>query len=116
MSEADPVNADATQNAMILGEMRGQLREVVHAMNNLSTKFDGLTREVVALGALATLVGKLEAQAEALDARLKAVEDKQSQALGAGGIIKAVLASPALGWLFVAAVAIWAALNGKVTE
>lgn len=114
MSEADPVNAEATQNAMILGEMRGQLREVVHAMNNLSGKFDGLTREVVALGALATLVGKLEAQADAIDVRLKAVEAKQSQQSGAAGMVKTILNSPVLGWIFLGAVTLWAALNGKV--
>jgi hypothetical protein len=30
--------------------LRGQVRELVHSVNNLSTKFDGLTREVIALG------------------------------------------------------------------
>lgn len=115
MSEADPMNPnEGRQDAMILGEMRGQLREVVHSMNNLSMKFDGLTREVVALGALATMVGKLEAQTEALDARLKGVETRQNQVTGAAGTIKAVLNSPMLGWLFLGAVALWAALTGKV--
>lgn len=40
-------------HSMILGEMRGQLREVVHGLNNLSGKFDGLSREVIGLGGLA---------------------------------------------------------------
>lgn len=114
MSEPDPINTEGRQEAMILGEMRGQLREVVHGLNNLSMKFDGLTREVVALGALATSVGRLEAELEAIKVRMKLAEDIQSRQSGAGAIVKSILNSPVLGWLFLAAVAIWAAVRGKV--
>jgi hypothetical protein len=77
---SEEMNNDGQQNAMILGEMRGQLREVVHSMNNLSMKFDGLTREVVALSALATAVGRLEAVIEAVELRLKTVEAQRPSA------------------------------------
>lgn len=50
-----------TSQAMILGEMRGQLREVVHSLANLSGKFDGLSREVIGLGSLAQSVVELRA-------------------------------------------------------
>lgn len=106
------MSPEANQNAMILGEMRGQLREVVHSMNNLSQKFDGLTREVVALGALATIVGRLEAQAEALDVRLKLVESNQKAVSTTASNFKAVVNSPVIGWLFLFAVAVYAALKG----
>jgi predicted amino acid dehydrogenase len=105
------MNPEANQNAMILGEMRGQLREVVHSMNNLSMKFDGLTREVVALGALATIVGKLEAVAEAMDIRIKKLEAQQTQVSTTASNFKAVLNSPVLGWIFLVAVALWVALR-----
>lgn len=98
--------------AMILGEMRGQLREVVHGLNNLSMKFDGLTREVVALGTLAPLVGKLEAQIEAQDIRIKTLETQQEAVSTTASNFKAVVNSPVLGWLFLAAVAIYVALKG----
>jgi hypothetical protein len=49
---------------MILGEMRGQLREVVHGLNNLSGKFDGLSREVIGLGVLAKDVIELKSRQE----------------------------------------------------
>lgn len=52
---------------MMLGEMRGQLREVVHSMNNTSQKIDALTREVVEIKGIAVLVASI-------DARLKVVE------------------------------------------
>lgn len=114
MSEADPMNTGDSQAAMLLGEMRGQLREVVHGLNNLSTKFDGLTREVVALGSLATLVGKLEATTEQLEVRIKELETRQNHQTGATATVKAILNSPALAWIFLAAVAFWAAFKGKI--
>lgn len=113
MSEVDPVGHD-NQNAMILGEMRGQLREVVHGLNNMSQKFDGLTREVVQLSALATIVGKLEAVVEALDIRIKTLETHQSKQTGSTDTLKTILASPLLPWLFFAAVMIYAALKGRI--
>lgn len=111
MSEADPMSPSDGNQAMILGEMRGQLREVVHGLNNLSMKFDGLTREVVALGTLAPLVGKLEAQLEAQDVRIKALEGQQQAVNTTASNFKAMLNSPILGWLFLAAVALWVALR-----
>jgi hypothetical protein len=113
MSEADPVGPEGSQNAMILGEMRGQLREVVHGLNNLSQKFDGLTREVVALGALATMVGKLEAMMETMDARVKMLENARSAHSASTSTLKMILNSPLVGWLFLAAVAVWVAIKGN---
>jgi hypothetical protein len=45
---------------MILGEMRGQLREVVHTLNNQTMKLDALTREVVALGPIAAEIAQMK--------------------------------------------------------
>lgn len=79
MSETDPP-IEGSQ-AMILGEMRGQLREVVHSMNNLSTKFDGLTREVVGLGPLAGDIVDLKA-------RVLKLEAEKNQRDGAVGLVE----------------------------
>lgn len=76
--------------AMILGEIRGQLRELIHGTNNNSAKLDALDRRV----------GKLE-----LD---------QGRREGATGLMSAFLKSPALGWLVGAAISVWALLSGKV--
>jgi hypothetical protein len=95
------------QNAMILGEMRGQLREVVHSMANLGMKVDGLTREVIGLATLASDIGALKAKVEALEAERNRTE-------GAHGVVGTLLKSPALGWLVGAAISAWAVLTGKV--
>lgn len=70
---------DASQ-AMILGEMRGQLRELVHSQNNLSAKFDGLSREVITLTALATDIADMKL-------RLKVLEERGQQQRGAASLI-----------------------------
>lgn len=92
---------------MILGEMRGQLREMVHSMNNMSSKLDGLTREVTSLGPLAADIADLKA-------RMAAVEADKNRSEGARGLGVALLRSPALAWVISAAVTAWAVLTGRV--
>lgn len=95
------------QHGMILGEMRGQLREMVHSVNNLSTKFDALTREVIGLGAMAADIGALKAKVEALEA-------ERNRSEGAKGIFHMLMKSPALGWLVGAATTVWAVATGRL--
>lgn len=86
----DSVPEDAS-HAMILGEMRGQLREVVHGLNNLSGKFDGLSREVIGLGVLAKdvieLKTKQEQDVKALTAEIEALKSEKDQRTGAVNFI-----------------------------
>lgn len=96
-----------SSNDMILGEMRGQLREVVHGQANLAQKFDALTREVVGLGTLATDVATLKIEVAGL-------KEDRSRREGASGVFMAISKSPAMGWLAGAAVTVWALLNGKI--
>ncbi len=51
MTSSRGTPAEVNQD-MILGEMRGQLREVVHSLNGLTQKFDALTREVIGLAVI----------------------------------------------------------------
>lgn len=67
---------DDMSHSMILGEMRGQLRELVHSQNNLSAKFDGLSREVIGLAPLANDMADIKL-------RLKVLEEKNQQQAGA---------------------------------
>lgn len=90
--------AEDTTHAMILGEMRGQLREVVHGLNNLSGKFDGLSREVIGLGvlakdvielkaALAADVKELQGQLDAQKAEIDNLKTERDQRTGAANLI-----------------------------
>lgn len=68
---------------MILGEMRGQLREVVHSLANLSGKFDGLSREVIGLGVLAKDVIEVKAELKALQVQVETLKSERDQRTGA---------------------------------
>lgn len=67
---------DDSSHAMILGEMRGQLRELVHGQNNLSAKVDGLSREVITLTALGADMADVKV-------RMKVIEERDQQQKGA---------------------------------
>jgi len=98
---------EASNQDMVLGEMRGQLREVVHSMNTMSAKFDTLSREVVGLSTLATDMAEIKL-------RVTALETERNRRDGATGIIQAIVKSPAVGWMVGGATFVWALLTGRV--
>jgi outer membrane murein-binding lipoprotein Lpp len=98
---------DGASYDMLLGEMRGQLRELVHSVNNLNGKVDGLTREVVALGPLAAAITDLNARVEKL-------EQKGNEQSGAYKILVAIVGSPFVMWLVMVAGFVWAAVTGRI--
>lgn len=75
---------------LLLGEIRGQLRELIHSSNNNGQKIEALTTRVLAL------------------------EAEYQRRQGAQGVVAAIMRSPALGWLVGAVVTAWAILTGKV--
>ena len=76
--------------AMILGEIRGQLRELIHGTNTNSAKLDALDRRV----------GKLESG--------------EARREGASGVLAAIMKSPTLGWLVGAITTVWAVATGRL--
>ena len=76
--------------ALLLGEIRGQMRELIHSTNNAGMKID------------------------ALAARVSALEAEHNRRQGANNVVQALLKSPAVGWLVGIAVSAWAILSGKV--
>lgn len=86
--ERDALASD-TEIAMLLGEMKGQLRELIHSVNNTAQKVD----------ALALRVAHLEAEAQ--------------RRAGATGLGMLILKSPLVGWIIAAASAAWAILSGR---
>lgn len=84
-----------------LGEFRGQLREIVHNLNNLSAKIDGLSNT-------SARHHDLPEEIAALRLRITALEVAEHQRAGAINLGSLLLRSPMLGWLVGAAVAVWA--------
>lgn len=85
-SPADGFDANAM---LMLGEIRGQLRELIHTSNNLA-------QTVSAMGS-----------------RLAALEAESHQRKGANGLWMAFLKSPAIGWLIGVLGAVSAYLYGR---
>lgn len=74
----------------LLGQIQGQLRELIHSSNNNGQQ----------LIALSERVGALEAANERRE--------------GAAGIVSMILKSPLIGWLVGLVISAWAVLSGKV--
>lgn len=85
MNEAMP--HDTTSLAVMVGEMRGQLREVVHTLNNVSGKIDGLSREVIAMGPLATQLAELKGEMQLAKVEIDSLKSERDQRKGAVGLI-----------------------------
>jgi len=92
MAEPDP-SPDSGSNLgqmLILGEIKGQLRELIHSINNVAQ------------------------QQSAMGLRIAKLEEKEFRRDGAGNLLQIILKSPAIGWLVGAAISAWAVLTGKI--
>ena len=67
----------------MLGEMRGQLRELVHQFNNLAQKFEDVAKAVDASSHLPNQIAENKADIAALQIRVSALETKESERRGA---------------------------------
>lgn len=83
----DPVPQDMTSLAVMVGEMRGQLREAIHQLNNVSSKIDGLSREVIAMGPLATEIAELKGEIRLAQVEINSLKSDRDQRKGATGML-----------------------------
>ncbi len=98
---------DHTQLALAIGEMRGQVREMIHTQNNLLQQMQSMTAIVLKASTLPDTVATM-------DVRLIALEKVANQREGREGVIAAVSRSPALGWIVGAVTTLVLWLNGKL--
>lgn len=92
---------------MMLGELKGQMREVVHTLNNMSMKLDGLSEKVIADQHLPAKVAEIERRVTDLEID----KNRRDGAMGLGGWL---LHSPLVGWLVGAGITAWVMLRGKL--
>jgi hypothetical protein len=84
---SEPTQQDISL-AVMVGEMRGQLREVVHSVKDVSGKIDGLAREVMALGPLGREIAELRADIVLAKTEIDALKSDRDQRKGAVGLIE----------------------------
>lgn len=107
MSSEMPDITDHAQLALAIGEMRGQVREMVATQNNLVQKMDTMSNMVMLSAGLPDTVA-------ALAVRVAALEKGGYQRDGREGVIVAIARSPALGWVVGAVTTITLWLTGKI--
>ncbi|KEZ17145.1 hypothetical protein CP98_03643 [Sphingobium yanoikuyae] len=85
---------DDQSMALMLGEMRGQLRELVHQVANLAQKFEDVAKTADATKHLPDLITDNKTKIAALEVRVTALEAVESERRGAvklsGWLIKTV--------------------------
>src|SRR3546814_5823753 len=70
---------DSPSMSMTLGELKGQMREIVHQLNNMSSKMDAISHEISKNSGIPEEVEKLKL-------RVAALEEKESKREGAMGL------------------------------
>jgi hypothetical protein len=100
---ADPIDT----TGIMLGELKGQMREVVHTLNNMSMKLDGLSEKVISAQELPSKVAEI-------DRRVTILETDKNRRDGAMGLGGWLLHSPLVGWLVGAGITAWVMLKGKL--
>lgn len=71
---------------LAVGRMEGQLREVVHTVNNLAQKFEDVARAVDKTSHIPGAVAESKAAIAALDLRVTTLEATENRRAGAIGI------------------------------
>jgi len=96
-----------------LGEMRGQLREMIHQSNNTAHKLDTMYDNVAAIKAQLSDVENLRGKVATLEKDVDDLKQERSRRIGAMGLGDRILKSPLIGWIIGAALAAWAFLHGR---
>lgn len=91
--------------AMLLGELRGQLRELIHAVNNRGT-------EITRIGKTLAKLEDVPAQLEKLNERMTALEVDKNRREGALGLGAWLMRSNLAVYVVMAAGALWAYAKG----
>lgn len=94
---------------LMLGELKGQMRELIHNVNNLSAKLDAIALQAARNSHLPEEIDKLKS-------RVTILEGKENQRTGAINMGGWLMRTPLIGWVATAAIAAWAFLSGKVGQ
>ena len=94
--------------AVKVGEISGQLREVIHTVNNMAQKVDGMTERL--------LTSPTTADFEKLSKRVDALEAERHRNDGAKGVLGAVMKSPVAAWIAAVVAAAYGAFKGGLLK
>ena len=101
---------------LAVGEMRGQMRELIHTNNNMAMKVEHLTEKVLLAQALPAEVARLADVLVTALARIDALEADKNRSDGAKGVLAAVMRSPVAAWGAAIIAGIWGAFKGGLLK
>ena len=101
---------------LAVGEMRGQMRELIHTNNNMAMKVEGLTEKVLLAQALPAEVARLADVLVGALARLDALEAEKNRNDGAKGVFAVILKSPVAAWIAAVVAAAYGAFKGGLIK
>lgn len=114
MSDPTPNQNLSIEFALILGELRGQIKELVHSVNNRASESQGVANSLAKLESVPRDIAEIKKSFADLELRLDKVELDKAANSGERKMLLAILQSPALGWLVWAGSVIWALLSGRI--
>lgn len=94
--------------AVKVGEISGQLREVIHSVNNMAQKVDGMTERL--------LTAPTTADFEKLSKRVDALEAEKNRNDGAKGVFSVLFKHPTMLAILSAVAGAFAAIKGGFTK
>lgn len=98
--------------AFQLGKIEGQLRELIHTLNNQVMKGDAMAGKITKLEGLPDDIAEIKTALTKMDVRLNALETDKHRRDGAGALGTWLLRTPLLAWVAGVAVAGWAVWRG----
>lgn len=101
------------ETAMMLGEMRGQLREMIHNMNNEAQKGVARDEKLTKLAAIPDDISDIKNSVKSIEGRLSNLETDKVKRETERGVLATVVRSPLVGWIAGFALAVWAWWKGQ---
>lgn len=99
--------SDLQGMSIMLGEIKGQLRELIHTVNNTVMKLDALTREVIETKGIPADLAALEVRVSENERRITKLEADLNRREGAVGVWRWLVSNwPSLLLLAAAIIAI----------
>lgn len=101
-----PPNSDI-EFALALGEIRGQLRELIHGINNRAQRDEEVNRALGELSSLPEDIKEIKASVGDIDRRLTSLELAKAEDQGTRNLLGLIFRSPLVAWLLAAGVLLY---------
>jgi hypothetical protein len=100
--------------ALALGQIQGQLKELVHSVANQSQREEAMGRAIAELKNIPDDIREIKSSLSALSNRMTQIEMKDQREEGGRGVILTILKSPTVAWVITVGAGLWALVSGRL--